>query len=399
MKKLILFTLLIAAVVMNVAAQNRSIDFEQTKEWKKIVKKAKKEKKLIFVDCYTSWCGPCKLLARDVFTNDEVADFFNANFVNAKFDMEKDADGKILRKQFDVKFFPTLVFVDPASGEIVHRMVGAGRPEWLIAGGKLAMEPDNNLRSLTKRYAAGERDVELLRNYMSALYAAYARDEAARIACEYLDPMPLDSLLTPENWYLIERYVRDPLCPLLKRVMADRKKFYTAIGQEKVDKKLEKSINAAVKELTDWKPKKQKPFDESRNRELIDYLMSVDFATSPGGLAALYTAVYVRENDFRGMLDKMNEVLSYNLFRNGAELEYFQDNLRQLAGNKDIALIEEGIRQIDHFFLRLTKNMDKCNVLRTKEILQERIGDTAGAEKSKQERERYVEERKKEKVS
>lgn len=105
MKKLILFALLIAAVVMNVVAQNRSIDFEQTKEWKKIVKKAKKEKKLIFVDCYTSWCGPCKLLARDVFTNDEVADFFNANFVNAKFDMEKDADGKILRKQFDVKFF------------------------------------------------------------------------------------------------------------------------------------------------------------------------------------------------------------------------------------------------------------------------------------------------------
>lgn len=399
MKKLILFALLIAAVVMNVAAQNRSIDFEQTKEWKKIVKKAKKEKKLIFVDCYTSWCGPCKLLARDVFTNDEVANFFNANFVNAKFDMEKDADGKILRKQFDVKFFPTLVFVDPVSGEIVHRLVGAGRPDWLIAGGKLAMEPDNNLRSLTKRYAAGERDVELLRNYMSALYAAYARDEAARIACEYLDPMPLDSLLTPGNWYLIERYVSDPLCPLLKRVMAERKKFYAAIGQENVDKKIEKAINAAVKELTDWKPKKQKPFDESRNRELIDYLMSVDFATSPGGLAALYTAVYAREKDFRGMLDKMNEVLSYNLFRNGAELEYFQDNLRQLAGSKDTVLIEEGIRQIDHFFLRLTKNMDKCNVLRTKEILQERIGDTAGAEKSKQERERYVEERKKEKVS
>ena len=50
MKRLILFTLLIAVVVMNATAQNRSINFEQTKEWKKIVKKAKKEKKLIFVD-------------------------------------------------------------------------------------------------------------------------------------------------------------------------------------------------------------------------------------------------------------------------------------------------------------------------------------------------------------
>lgn len=128
MKRLILFTLLIAVVVMNATAQNRSINFEQTKEWKKIVKKAKKEKKLIFVDCYTSWCGPCKMLAKDVFTNDKVADFFNANFVNAKFDMEKEADGVVLKKQFGVNFFPTLVFVDPTSGEFASNGRSRIRP-------------------------------------------------------------------------------------------------------------------------------------------------------------------------------------------------------------------------------------------------------------------------------
>lgn len=78
MKKLILMALLVAGVLFGAEAQNRSISFEQTKEWKKIVKKAKKEKKLIFVDCYTSWCGPCKMLAKDVFTRDTVADFFNS---------------------------------------------------------------------------------------------------------------------------------------------------------------------------------------------------------------------------------------------------------------------------------------------------------------------------------
>ena len=96
MKKLFLLTLLMAGVMMGVEAQNRSIGFEQTREWKKVIKKAKKEKKLIFVDCYTSWCGPCKMLAKDVFTRDEVADYFNANFVCAKYDMEKDADGVIV---------------------------------------------------------------------------------------------------------------------------------------------------------------------------------------------------------------------------------------------------------------------------------------------------------------
>ncbi len=107
MKRMIIGALLMLGMMVSVDAQNRSISFEQTKEWKKVLKKAKKEKKLIFVDCYTSWCGPCKMLANKVFTQDAVADFFNATFVNAKYDMEKDADGVLLKEKFGVKAFPT----------------------------------------------------------------------------------------------------------------------------------------------------------------------------------------------------------------------------------------------------------------------------------------------------
>ena len=153
MKKLFVLALLVAGILFGAEAQNRSINFEQTQEWKKMVKKAKKEKKLIFVDCYTSWCGPCKMLAKNVFTQDAVADYFNQNFVNAKFDMEKDADGVILKKQFGVKAFPTLVFVNPVTQEVVHRMVGAGTADWLIAGAKMANDPQNNLSAMMKRYA------------------------------------------------------------------------------------------------------------------------------------------------------------------------------------------------------------------------------------------------------
>lgn len=392
MKRLILFTLLVVAVMMNAVAQNRSINFEQTKEWKKIVKKAKKEKKLIFVDCYTSWCGPCKILARDVFTNDKVADFFNVNFVNVKFDMEKDTDGVALKKQFGVKFFPTLVFVDPTSGEILHRMVGAGTPEWLIAGGKLAMDPDNNLRNLVKRYEAGERDGEFIRDYAGVLFTAYTRDEAARVACEYLDFLPVDSLVMQENWQMIKRVVSDPLCPLLKRVMAERERFYAIIGQKEVDTKLERVICTAVGELTSWNPKKKGAFDEKGNQELIDYLMSIDFYAAPAGLACLYTATYVRKEDFRGMLNKMDEVFSYNLFRNGGELPYFRDNIRLLVNSGDKTLLEEGIQRIDRFIGQYTKPLDRSNLMRTKAFLQNKMGDPAGAEASTKAAENYLRE-------
>ena len=146
MKKLFVLIVLMAGIVWGAEAQSKGITFEQTKEWKKVLKKAKKEKKLIFIDCYTSWCGPCKMLSSQVFTREDVGNQFNADFVNVKYDMEKDADGVMLKDKFEVKAFPTLVFVDPNTQQVVHKMVGAGSAEWLMEGGKIAKDPQNNLR-------------------------------------------------------------------------------------------------------------------------------------------------------------------------------------------------------------------------------------------------------------
>ena len=96
MKKLSL-TFLILTMWFNttLSAQEttKGISFHDNKPWKEILQLAKKENKLIFMDCYTSWCGPCKALAKNVFTQEKVGDFFNPRFINVKYDMEK-GDGK-----------------------------------------------------------------------------------------------------------------------------------------------------------------------------------------------------------------------------------------------------------------------------------------------------------------
>lgn len=392
MKKLFLLALVVVGVIWGAEAQNRSINFEQTKEWKQILKKAKKEKKLIFVDCYTSWCGPCKMLAKDVFTQDAVADYFNQNFVNAKYDMEKDADGVILKKQFEVKAFPTLVFVDPVTQQVVHRMVGAGKADWLIAGAKSANDPQNNLSAMMKRYAAGERGAEFLGKYLAALSSAYMAEEQGKVAAEYLNSLSEEQLATKDNWELIKKYISDPLSEPLKKVMANREKFYEVAGKEVVDYKLENCINGAVMELAGWRPGMEQAFNESRNNELVNYLQTIDYAAAPAGLANLYTAAYVRKGDFRGMLDKMKEVDSYNLFRGGASKMFFQNNIEALTLCDNKALVEEGINWIDRMCTASSDYFDKANLMNSKARLQKKIGDTLGADKSKMEEEKYSKE-------
>lgn len=392
MKKLVLLTLWMTCFWVVTEAQNRSIQFEQTKEWKKIIKKAKKAKKLIFLDCYTSWCGPCKMLAKEVFTRDEVADFFNGNFINVQLDMEKDRDGVLLKKQFNIRAFPTLVFVDPESQEVLHRLVGAGTPEWLLAGAKAANDPQNNLSGLMKRYESGERETAFLSRYLDALASAYLMEEQGKVAGEYLNALSAEQFCSPENWKLIQRYISDPLSVPLKQVMDRREEFYALAGKEAVDKKLQGSIEGAVKELAFWRPGMKQEFNEKRNEELIRYLLTIDYESAPAGLAELYTAAYIRKGDFQGLLERMNEVMSYNLFRNGKDKVYFLNNIKALALCEDKSLLQKGIHWIDEKCSAASESFYKADLMNAKARLQTKLGDTAGAEQSKKEEEKYTKE-------
>jgi thioredoxin 1 len=110
------------------------INFEHG-TWNAAVKKAISEKKLIFFDAYTSWCGPCKALQRNVFPDKKLGEYFNANFVNVKFDMEA-GEGIMLGDKYPVRGYPTLFFIDPKTGKIVNSVLGYKSADQLLAFGQ-----------------------------------------------------------------------------------------------------------------------------------------------------------------------------------------------------------------------------------------------------------------------
>ena len=156
------FFFLIFAFQLGFSQQN--IKFEDS-DFKTILAKAKTEKKLIFLDAYAAWCGPCKLMERNVFTDANVADYYNKNFINAHFDMEK-GEGRELAAKYGIRSYPTLLFLN-GEGEVVGKELGYLNTADFLALGTKNNKPDLVNSNLKDEFLKGKLDQPALLNFIS----------------------------------------------------------------------------------------------------------------------------------------------------------------------------------------------------------------------------------------
>ena len=104
-----IYTLLLGLWAWSMTMAQEGVNFRDI-TFEEALKQAKSENKLVFMDCYTSWCGPCKNMADKVFPQKAAGDYFNPRFVCVKYDMEKGA-GVELAKKFEVHAYPTFLMI------------------------------------------------------------------------------------------------------------------------------------------------------------------------------------------------------------------------------------------------------------------------------------------------
>lgn len=151
---------------MTLGSFGQGVNFEEC-SFDQALEKAKAEGKLVFVDCYTSWCGPCKRMTKDVFPQEIVGEYMNDKFVNLKIDMEK-GEGVELAKRFRVASYPTFLVVNP-DGTLVHKFLGMTGPKTFLERLKESFDPEKSFGALDKRYEDGERDKAFLTEYVNFL--------------------------------------------------------------------------------------------------------------------------------------------------------------------------------------------------------------------------------------
>lgn len=205
MKKLlfILFTL-----PFLVFAQEKGIHFEHNTTWAKVKEKAKKENKFIFVDAFTTWCGPCKYMAENIFPQEKVGTFFNEKFVNLKIQMDETpgdnedvkswrTEAKRFATDYSITAYPTFLIFNP-NGELVHRIVGGGEADQFIAMAKESFDPATQYETIVKKYKANPKDVKTAIAMAKAANKAYDRKTAAEAMTSVIENSSKDELLTKE---------------------------------------------------------------------------------------------------------------------------------------------------------------------------------------------------------
>ncbi|SMC59684.1 thioredoxin family protein [Pedobacter africanus] len=241
MKKLL--TGIACILALSTSAQDREITFKEG-DWKTQLAAAKKENKIIFFDAYTSWCGPCKMMAKDVFTKNEVADLFNGTFYNVKYDMEK-GEGPALKDKYDVKAYPTYLFIN-GEGEVVHKIVGSMSAKEFITESNKALKPESTAFGLAKKFNAGDHSEATAVAYLEALEKAYESDKMGSVAKIYFDGLPKASLLEARKWELVQKYLNNPSSQAFAYLYANKAELGKKYGADKVNMYFENTMNMSV---------------------------------------------------------------------------------------------------------------------------------------------------------
>ena len=224
--------LIVSMISCSTVYCQEGVNFEK-ESWSNTLAKAKAENKIVFVDAYTTWCGPCKMMDAKTFPDEKVGNFFNKNFINIKVDAEK-GDGLIIAEKYKIISYPTLFFVN-CDGELVHSSAGARIPEELIELGEkvIVMVADSNksFPSMENRYQSGERGSEFLKNYAYVLFER--RMDHQHVFDDYVKTQ--SNLLTEDNIKFIFDFFRKSSDPYYKFIIKHKAEFDKVVGKKTID--------------------------------------------------------------------------------------------------------------------------------------------------------------------
>ncbi len=322
--------------------------------------KAAEEEKYVFLDCYTSWCGPCKMMEGQVFSQKVVGEFCNEHFVNIKIDMEK-GEGPDVAKRYGVSSFPTMLLLN-ADGSVRGRLVGSRNVRDFMMMIRRSMNEAYNYAELLKEYEAGERSSEFLGRYYVTMSDAARLTDAGEIA-RFLPSLKEEERYTPDVWFLYalmaEDVTRDEFLFMTEHWQA----FARVVGRETVLHTLQNLVFPVyVDYLSEEKDKeKVQHCREILNRSSLpegNVLLLLDALTEQYEKADFEALMHLYEQEVRSLSDGQERLNLDALL--GILVKKFPEHVQQQALDYMKTALGEVSQQVMQQYAELVDYLSKC---------------------------------------
>jgi len=213
--KLIILFLLMAPCVLNAQDTTQGIHFKKQLDWVQVKQMAKAQNKFIFVDCYATWCGPCRQMDNLVYTDPGVGKIYDSLFVSVKIQIDRTSNDSEWIKAwyatagefasgYSINAFPSFLFFSP-EGIPVHKAVGTMPVSGFIQLAKDAINPDKQYYRIKNEYAAGRIGSSVLKDIATSMRLT-DNSLAGKMAVDYLRSIKYDQWLTGDDIRFISAF-------------------------------------------------------------------------------------------------------------------------------------------------------------------------------------------------
>jgi thiol:disulfide interchange protein len=336
MKKILYILVFLVGTLGEVSAQMNL--FKGTFE--EAMKKAKEEKKELFVDFYTTWCGPCKMMAEQVFPRVEVGEYFNPHFICVQVDAEAHV---ALAKSYNVTAFPTMLFIS-REGKVLRRVQGAMPPRELLKEAKIALGEELSFEQLYEKYKKNKKDYGVQQQLLQeapdfiVTQEGYEREKwSSRITNlfpDYLKGKKLENMINKTDFMLLTLYhpQTSRQDPVFDFVAANFDKFSRVVTKEEVAAYLVGMNNGYIIQLCKKGDLSYKKRLERVNEDLKEAYSGITFGslTVLDAITLLADATYyLYKHDEQKFFDNMDKYLAGK--GDQADLEDYTQPLEDLS--------------------------------------------------------------------
>ena len=343
---------LILAVLIPFSLLAQEVNFMKNPEWQKVLDKAKKEQKYIFLDAYTDWCGWCKVMDKETFTNPEVARMLNDRFIPVKMEMETGYGIKLAMK-YNVSGFPSFLIFNP-EGNLVYSMIGYMKAEPFLE------ELHKGLNETTQMKFPGyskKVDMKFPAFYEATFQKKRTWPKEEEVVA-YLEKQKPEDLFNEINWGIINKLAIGEKYE--QYFLENREKYAALYGGLAVERRtlgiLYSKLNKAIKEK-----------DEAAMEELISGLDEYIEGDVEMTKMEMRTRYYQKTENWSRMAELVQEMINVEGYENTNAINSFAWDIYEKAEDpealmkaeewmKEVIAIEPNYMFLDTYAALLYKN-------------------------------------------